>query len=129
MGPGTAPNPWSVTATTDNAPLTATISISGGDPSSVLTTASIDVVFNKPVRIESVTYSITPFVSGSLQWDGSEQRATFTHDRFQVGQTYTFAIPSAADAAGNPLSTAVELTFTVGSTTYTHLPHIGPAGD
>lgn len=70
------------------------------------------VQFTEPVRTESVTYSITPFVKGRLKWDEEGRVGVFHHEAFQEKQTYTFTLRTARDMAGNPLMTPTEFLFT-----------------
>jgi hypothetical protein len=122
--PGIAPNPWTFTTTTDNIPPSTTIVVQGGNPSSALTTSPLEVAFSEPVRPEGVTYSITPMVRGSLSWRSDKRSAVFTHERFRPGQSYTFTVLTAKDAAGNSLRLPVGLTFTVARTLYWYLPRV-----
>jgi hypothetical protein len=119
---GPVPNPWSFSTTTDSAPPGASIMAPGNEDGAVLATAPIIATFSEPVRTESVTYSIIPYLHGSLHWESTAQRVVFVHDRFQTGQIYTFSLLTATDRAGNRLPGAASLSFTVEETGYTHLP-------
>lgn len=122
LGAGPAPNPWTLVATTDNVAPGAVITAPLTGLSAILTTQPLSLVFTEPVRPASVTYAITPDVGGALRWEMDGQRATFVHDRFAVGKTYTFTLLAATDRAGNKLEAPVQASFTVGETFYRYFP-------
>jgi len=122
LAPGLAPNLWSFTVTRDDVMPEAMIEVQGEDSTAVFTTAVINLLFSEPVRAHSVTYAITPAVNGGLVWASNGRKAIFEHDRFQVGQTYTFTLLTATDGVGNKLLTPVQYSFTAGNTFYTQLP-------
>lgn len=125
LGVGVAPNPWTVVVTTDqlapSALITAPTSVENG---SILTTQPLTLFFSEGVRPTSVTYAITPYLSGSLQWTADGQRADFVHERFVEGERYTFTLLTATDRVGNKLEMPQQASFTVGKTLYTQFPLI-----
>ena len=124
LGPGIAPNPWRFTTTTDDIPPDGSVMVLGGRPTSTLTTALLEVAFSEPVRPGSVTFSISPYVGGSLSLRDDNHSGVYMHERFQSGETYTFTVLTAMDIAGNSLRQPFSLTFTVGPTFYTYMPRI-----
>lgn len=126
IGPGVALNPWSFTVTPDNLGPEATVRVPGDDPSAVLTTAALDVVFSEPVRRNSITYALAPFAAGSIYGQQDVvQTVQIVYNHLQVGQIYTFSLLTAKDRAGNLLQTPVQLSFQVTKTFNVYLSIIG----
>lgn len=88
--------------------LPAVLSVEPADGATgVARNAVIVVEFNKAIDTGTVTYDVTPSISGITEaWSNGDSRLTLTHDDFAADTEYTVTIQSGQDLAGNSLTNA-----------------------
>lgn len=115
------PRTWSFTTTADRLPVT-TIQIQRGLPEATSPISPLRITFSEPVVKTTVTYKITPFLSGSLEWQ-DDQNAFYRHtEPFALGQIYTFEILTVKDNTGNLVEHAAQQTFQIREPSLIFLP-------
>jgi ribosomal protein S6E (S10) len=100
LSPSAIPNPWSFTTIGDNPWIEQTTPAAGAK--SVALDKDIVVKFNIPMVTSSVTYTCSPTVAFTPEWNLDEDTVTFKHTTdFNKNQEYTFEITAGNDKVNN----------------------------
>jgi hypothetical protein len=96
MMAGTLANPWSFTTIGDNPYIMETTPADGA--TAVALDADIVVKFNTPMTTSSVTFTCSPTVAFTQEWNTAEDEVTFSHTTdFAKNTDYTFEITAGTD--------------------------------